>query len=115
MIRKLIGLIVPARLGEEVTAKSLEAPSSALLLDGEVDCIIRGDWQVFVKVEDADSRPNVRAARLLHETGLYLPEVAGQAIFLGRTELGWDADAPAHLLRLAEKLFDASFTAAEHV
>lgn len=115
MIRKLIGLIVPARLSEEVTAKRLDESSSALLLNSEVDCIIRGDWQVFVRVEAADFRPNVRAAQLLHETGLHLPEVAGRAIFLGRTELGWDTDTPAHLLNLAEKLFDASFEAAELV
>lgn len=44
-----------------------------------------------------------------------MPEVAGTAVYLGRAEHSWDTDAPTHLIRLAEKLFDTRLAAVEFV
>lgn len=117
MIHRLIALVVPARLSEEVTAGVMDVRHGTLqaILSGELDCIVQEDWQVYLRADSADLRPNVRATQLLHETGLYLPGVAGNAIFLGRAEHGWDTDTPAHLLRLADQLFDTRLAAAELV
>lgn len=117
MIHRCIALVVPARLSEEVTATCLDVRHGTLeaLFNGALDCIVRGDWQVYLRADSSNVRANVRATQLLHETGLYLPEVAGDALYLGRTEHGWDTDAPAHLIRLAEKLFDARLAAVELV
>jgi hypothetical protein len=117
MIHKCIALVVPARLSEEVTAKSLDVRHGTLqALYGPRDCIVRGDWQVYLRADNGGNlRANVRATQLLHETGLYLPEVAGNALFLGSTEQGWATDAPAHLIGLAERLFDTRLAAAELV
>ncbi|MDE8671023.1 MULTISPECIES: hypothetical protein [Micrococcaceae] len=116
MIQKCIALVVPARLSEDVTAKNLDVRQGTLqAVYGPLDCIVSGDWQVYLRADSRNLRPNVRATQLLHETGLYLPEVAGNALYLGRTDHGWDADAPAHLIRLAERLFDIRLPAAELV
>ncbi|KRE76276.1 hypothetical protein [Arthrobacter sp. Soil762] len=117
MIHKCIALVVPARLSEEVTAGILDVRHGTLqALYGPLDCIVCGDWQVYVRADSSSGlRPNVRATQLLHETGLYLPEVAGNALYLGRTDHGWDTDAPAHLIRLAERLFDTRLATAELV
>jgi hypothetical protein len=116
MIHKCIALVVPARLSEEVTAGTLDVRQGTLqALYGPLDCIVCGDWQVYVRADSNSLRPNLRATQMLHETVRINVEVAGKAIFLGRTDRGWDTDAPAHLLRLAEKLFDARLAAAELV
>ncbi|GAP61392.1 hypothetical protein AHiyo1_50920 [Arthrobacter sp. Hiyo1] len=117
MIRKCIALVVPARLGEDVTARSLDVRYGTLqALYGPRDCIVRGDWQAYLRADNGGNLgPNLRAMQLLHETGLYLPEVAGNALFLGSTEHGWATDAPEHLIRLAERLFDMRLVAVELV
>ncbi|WP_267785041.1 hypothetical protein [Paenarthrobacter ureafaciens] len=116
MIRKCIALVIPARLSEEVTARPQDVRHGTLeALYGPLDCIVSGDWQVYLRADSSNLRTNVRATQLLRETGLYLPEVTGNAIYLGRAEHGWDTDAPAHLIRLAEKLFDTRLAAAELV
>lgn len=116
MIRKCIALVIPARLNETVTATAQDVRNGTLeALYGPLDCIVSGDWQVYLRTDSKNLRPNLRATQLLRETGLYLPEVAGNAICLGRAEHGWDTDAPAHLIRLAERLFDTRLAAAELV
>lgn len=116
MIRKCIALVIPAKLSKEVTAKSQDIRHGTLeALYGPLDCVVSGDWQVYLHTGSANVRPNLRAAQLLQETGLYLPEVAGDAIYLGRAEHGWDTDTPTHLIRLAEKLFDTRLGVGELV
>jgi hypothetical protein len=49
---------------------------------------------------------------LLREAGLHLEKtVSGTAVFLGHGRNGEETDAPAHLLRLAERLFDTALAA----
>lgn len=116
MIQKCIALVVPARLSEDVTAKNLDVRQGTLqALYGPLDCIVSGDWQVYLRADSKNLRPNLRATQLLREAGLYLPEVTGNAIFLGRADHGGDTDAPAHLIQLAERVFDIRLPAAELV
>lgn len=85
MIRKCIALVIPARLSEEVTARPQDVRHGTLeALYGPLDCIVSGDWQVYLRADSSNLRTNVRATQLLRETGLYLPEVTGNAIYLGR-------------------------------
>ena len=116
MIHKCIALVVPYRLSEAVTAGSLDVRHSTLevLLNGGLECIVRGDWHVYLNADSRNLRPNLRAAQLLHASGLDLP-VAGKAIFLGRADHDGDTDTPAHLIRLAERLFETRLAAAELV
>jgi hypothetical protein len=116
MIRKCTALVIPARLSDGVTANPQDVRHGTLeALYGQLDCIVNGDWQVYLRADSRNLHPNFRAGQLLRVTGLYLPEVAGTAIYLGRAEPGWDTDAPTHLIRLAEKLFDTRLPAAELV
>ncbi|MFJ5978420.1 hypothetical protein [Pseudarthrobacter oxydans] len=116
MMRKCIALVIPARLSDRVTANLQDVRHGTLeALYGQLDCIVSGDWQVYLRADSRNLRPNVRAGQLLRETGLYLPEIAGTAIYRGRAEHGWDTDAPTYLIRLAEKLFDIRLDAAELV
>lgn len=49
---------------------------------------------------------------LIREAGLHPEEtVSGTAVFLGHEDNGDEADAPAHLLQLAERLFGAALAA----
>lgn len=110
MIHKCFALIVPARLSEAVTVTNLDARHGSLevLLGGGLECVTRGDWHVYLNADQhaAELRPNVRAAQLLHDTGLDLPDVAGTAVFLGRAGHDFDANVPEHLIHRAEALFD---------
>jgi len=116
MMRRCTALVIPARLSEPVTATAQDVRHGTLeALYGPLDCIVSGDWQVYLRADSNNLPHNLRATQLLRETGLYLPEVAGSAIYLGRAEHGTDTDAPAHLIRLAEKLFDTRLAAAELV
>ena len=115
MIHKCIALIVPAWLSETVTVANLDARHGSLevLLSGGLECVARGDWHVYLNADHhaAQLGTNVRAAQLLHDTGLDLPDVAGTAVFLGRAEHDYDADVPEHLIHRAEALFDTSLGA----
>lgn len=116
MIRKCVALVIPAQLSEAITATAQDVRHGTLeALYGPLDCIVTGDWQVYLRADSNNLHHNLRATQLLRETGLYLPEVAGTAIYLGRAEHGTDTDAPAHLIRLAEKLFDTRLATAELV
>ncbi|AOT03424.1 hypothetical protein [Arthrobacter sp. U41] len=110
MIHKCFALIVPARLSGAVTVANLDARHGSLevLLSGRLECIAQGDWHVYLNADQlpAELGPNIRAAQLLHDTGLDLPDVAGTAVFLGRAEHDYDADVPEHLIHRAEALFD---------
>jgi hypothetical protein len=117
MIYKFIALVVPARLSEGVTVGRLDVRLGTLqvLLGGGLECIARGDWHVYLNADHhaAELRPNLRAAQLLHDTGLDLPEVTGTAVFLGRAEHDFDTDVPEHLIHRAEALFDTHLGATQ--
>ncbi|MBU8869205.1 hypothetical protein [Paenarthrobacter aromaticivorans] len=108
MLIHLIALFVPSRLSENVAVATIDArhPSLQIIIGGELECIARGDWQVYLNAQAQTNGPsNVRAVQLLHETGLDLP-VTGNAVFLGRAGLTHDTDVPEYLIRRAETLFD---------
>ncbi|MGO4591006.1 hypothetical protein [Paenarthrobacter sp. 2TAF44] len=108
MLNHLIALYVPARLSESVTVHSLDARHASLqiIVGGGLECIARGDWQVYLNAEtQTTGASNVRAVQLLHDTCLDLP-VTGNAVFLGRAGLNHDTDVPDYLIRRAEALFD---------
>ncbi|WP_369745647.1 hypothetical protein [Paenarthrobacter sp. AMU7] len=112
MLNHLIALYIPSRLSENVTVASLDARHTSLqiIVGGALECIARGDWQVYLNAETQTTGPsNVRAAQLLHETGLDLP-VTGNAVFLGREGLSQDIDVPEYLIHRAEALFDTRLT-----
>ncbi|AFR31305.1 hypothetical protein [Arthrobacter sp. Rue61a] len=112
MLTHRIALYIPSRLSENVTVASLDARHSSLqiIVGGGLECIARADWQVYLNAETQTTGPsNVRAAQLLHETGLDLP-VTGNAVFLGREGLSHDVDVPEYLIRRAEALFDTRLT-----
>jgi hypothetical protein len=117
MIHKLIALVVPARLSGAVSVANLDARHGSLevLLGGGLECIARGDWHVYLNADHhaAELRPNLRAAQLLHDAGLDLPEVTGTAVFLGRAEHDFDTDVPEHLIHRAETLFDTHLGATQ--
>ena len=109
-------LILPARISEPVRVESLEAGRKALedLVGGEIEVITRGDWDVYLNADGviADLPPNLRAAQLMRDRGLDLAGAArGTAVFLGHGSHGEVADAPEHLIRLAENLYGATFVA----
>lgn len=110
MIHKCFALIVPARLSEAVTVANLDVRHGSLevLVSGGLECVARGDWHVYLNAGHHSGQlgTNVRAAQLLHDSGLDLPDVAGTAVFLGRAQHDFDADVPEHLIHRAEALFD---------
>lgn len=83
-------------------------------MEGNIGAFTSKDWHVYLN-DEADCIPlplNVRGEVLIRETGLRLEEtVRGTAVFLGHRGNGDEADAPAHLLRLAERLFDTALAA----
>ena len=73
MIRKCIALVIPARHSDEVTANRQDVRHGTLeALYGQLDCIVNGDWQVYLRADSRNLHPNVRAGQLLRETGEYV-------------------------------------------
>lgn len=109
MIHKCLALVIPAQLSEAVTVANVDARNGTLqvLLGGRLECIARGDWHVYLNADHHAARllPNLRAAQLLHDTGLDLPDIAGTAMFFGRAEHDFNTDVPEHLIHRAEALF----------
>ncbi|WP_427130529.1 DUF3846 domain-containing protein [Pseudarthrobacter sp. S9] len=111
-----IALIVPARLSEPVRVETLDAGLYTLksLVGGDIESVTRGDWHVYLNAEGKiiNLPPNIRAGHLMLEAGLYLVDIfCGTAVFLGNGDHGEEADAPEHLIRLAERLFDTPLAA----
>ena len=109
-------LIIPARLSHPIRAEEIDTSLATrqTLVEGSVGAITFADWHVYLN-DEADSIPlplNARAEVLIREAGLDLEEtVSGTVVFLGHGNNGEEADAPAHLLRLAERLFDTALAA----
>ena len=116
MRAKRIALVIPASLSQPVRVEMIDTAQAArqTLVEGNVGAITGKDWHVYLN-DEADFIPlplNARAEVLIREAGLHLEEtVSGTAVFLGHEDNGDEADAPAHLLQLAERLFGASLAA----
>jgi hypothetical protein len=109
-------LIIPARLSHPIRVEQIDnsLATRQALVEGNVGAITSKDWHVYLN-DEADFIPlplNARAEVLVREAGLHLEEtLRGTAVFLGHGSNGDDADAPAHLIRLAERLFDTELAA----
>lgn len=116
MRAKRIALVIPASLSQPVRVEKINTALAArqILVEGNVGAITSKDWHVYLN-DEADFIPlplNARAEVLIREAGLHLEEtVSGTAVFLGHEDNGGEADAPAHLLQLAERLFGAALAA----
>jgi hypothetical protein len=107
-------LVVPARLVHPVHIRSVEMDGDALMrvAAGGVGLVAGGDWHAYVDSEGMRLVPNFRAEVLIREAGLDLDHIIhGNAMFLGHGPPGEEADAPRHLIRLAEQLFDLPLAA----
>ena len=107
-------LVVPARLVHPVHIKTVELDLAALqrVAAGEVGRIASTDWHAYLDSEGIRYTENLRAEVLIREAGIDLDEtIHGTAMFLGHTNLGEETDAPRHLIRLAEQLFDLPLAA----
>jgi len=111
-----IALIIPYRLSQPIRVEKIDTRLVALqsLVEGNFGVINFNDWHVYLN-DEADFIPlplNLRAEVLLREAGLHLEEtVSGNAVFLGHGRNGEETDPPAHLLLLAERLFDTALAA----
>lgn len=116
MYRKHNALIIPAPLRQPVRVERIDPtlPAMQRLVEGNVEAITWNDWHVYLN-DEAGSIPlrlNARAEVLLREAGLDIAQpVSGTAVLLGHDDNGEELDAPPHLLRLAEQLFDAALAA----
>jgi hypothetical protein len=107
-------LVVPARLVHPVHIKAVELDAAALqrVAAGEVAVIASRDWHVYLDTDANRMARNVRAEVLIREAGVDIDEaIHGTALFLGHVISGGEADAPRHLIRLAEQLFDLPLAA----
>jgi hypothetical protein len=110
----LNALIVPARLVHPVHVRpvQMDLPALQRLAAGEVGVVAGGDWHVYLDSGGIRFMENVRAEVLMREAGVDLDEtIHGTAMFLGDGGPGEEADAPRHLIRLAEQLFDMPLAA----
>ena len=114
---KIIALIIPARLSQPIRVEKIDTTLAArqALVEGNVEAITYRDWHVYLN-DEARFIPlplNPRAEVLIREAGFHLlaETVSGTAVFLGHDVNRAEADAPAHMLRLAEHLFDTALAA----
>ena len=109
-------LIIPARLNQPIRVEEIDTSLTArqTLVGGNVGAITCMDWHAYLN-DEADFIPlplNARAEVLIREAGLHLEDtVSGTVVFLGHGNNGDEADVPAHLLRLAGRLFDTALAA----
>jgi hypothetical protein len=107
-------LIVPAHLAQPVRIETVDTVMAALqkLVAGNIESITCRDWHVYLN-DDGNRLPlNARAEVLIREAGVRLDDTfSGTAVFLGHGSRGDESDAPRHLIRLAEQLFDLPLAA----
>ena len=109
-------LIIPPRLNHPIRVEEINTSLAIrqTLVGGNVGALTWKDWHAYLN-DEADFIPlpqNARAEVLMREAGLHLEgTVSGTVVFLGHGASGDEADAPAHLLRLAERLFDTALAA----
>ena len=107
-------LIIPSHLTQPVRIEAVDTVMAALqkLVAGNIDSITGRDWHVYLNDEGSRLSQNARAEVLIREAGVRLDETLnGTAVFLGNGSRGDESDAPRHLIRLAEQLFDLPLAA----
>ena len=107
-------LVVPARLVHPVHLRLLDLDATALqrVASGDIGYIASNDWRAYLNNDGSRAFPNMRAEVLIREAGVELDEtIHGTAMFLGLVDPGEETDAPRHLIRLAEQLFDLPLAA----
>jgi len=107
-------LIVPAHLTQPVRIATVDTGMPALqkLVAGNIESITSRDWHVYLNDEGYRLPQNDRAEVLIREAGVYLVDTLnGTAVFLGNGSRGDESDAPGHLIRLAEQLFNLPLAA----
>jgi hypothetical protein len=107
-------LIVPAHLAQPVRIEIVDTEMEALqkLVEGNIESLTSKDWHVYLNDEGSRLPQNVRAEVLAREAGISLDDTLnGTAVFLGHGGRRSESDAPGHLIRLAEQLFDAPLAA----
>lgn len=113
---KRIALIIPALLSQPIRVETIDTTLATrqTLVEGNVEAITCDGWHAYLN-DEAGFIPlplNARAEVLMREAGLDIERtVSGTAVFLGHGNNGEDIDAPPHLLRLAERLFDTALAA----
>lgn len=107
-------LVIPARLVHPVHIKPVDIDLDALrrVAAGQIAVIDSKDWHAYLNNEGSRSAHNVRAEVLIREAGIDVAStLPGTALFLGTGSRGEEMDAPRHLIRLAEQLFDMPLAA----
>ena len=107
-------LIVPANLAQPVRIETVDTAMAVLqkLVAGNIEAITSRDWHVYLNDDGNRLPPNARAEVLIREAGVHLHDTFnGTAVFLGHGRRGDESDAPRHLIRLAEQLFDLPLAA----
>ncbi|WP_142056803.1 hypothetical protein [Pseudarthrobacter sp. B4EP4b] len=107
-------LVVPAPLVHPVHILPVELNRAALLrvAAGDIGHIAGTGWHAYLDSEGTKYAENLRAEVLIREAGVDVDAtIHGTALFLGQAESGEHADAPRHLIRLAEQLFDMPLAA----
>ncbi|ACL41287.1 conserved hypothetical protein [Pseudarthrobacter chlorophenolicus A6] len=114
MNQLLNALVIPARLNHPVHIRplQLDAASRQRVAAGEVAVLAGKDWRAYLSNESGRTFHNVRAEVLLREAGVDVEStIHGTVTFLGQAEPWEETDAPRHLIRLAEQLFDMPLAA----
>ncbi|MEO5312707.1 hypothetical protein PV772_01125 [Pseudarthrobacter sp. CC12] len=107
-------LVVPTRLTQPVHIRPIDLDETALqkIASGGVGLLAGTDWHVYLDSSAASPTTNPRAEVLIREAGIELDgTIQGTALFLGRDRVDGECDAPRHLIRLAEQLFDMPLAA----
>ena len=107
-------LIVPGRTSQPVRIETVDTAMATLqkLVDGNIESIAGSGWHVYLNDNGTALPENLRAEVLVREAGVNLQDTfSGTAVFLGHGNRGEEKDAPGHLIRLAEQLFDAQLAA----
>jgi len=107
-------LIIPTRLTQPVHIRPVDLDETAFqkIASGGIGLLTGTDWHVYLDNAPGTLAANPRAEVLIREAGADLDgTIQGTALFLGRTRLDGECDAPRHLIRLAEQLFDLPLAA----
>lgn len=110
-------LIVPAGLAAAPRIESIVGDLTTLqeLVGGDLEAVTFGDAHVYLNTEGKilGLRPNPRASFLLMEAGMGFCDLfVGNAVFLGTSPEGDEADVPASLIRIAEDFFETDLSVA---
>jgi len=107
-------LVVPTRLTQPVHIRPIDLDETAFqkIASGGIGVLAGTDWHVYLDSQANSPTMNPRAEVLIREAGVDLDgTIQGTALFLGRDRVDGECDAPRHLIRLAEQLFDMPLAA----